>query len=164
MLPLLLGYVRRMGLTSPPDPAQQLRTARSGLALTVGFTLAAIMCIGSWAPAVGASGEAVVDRDTVRLQVGSFRTRSTAKRFAASHQLAWNDCVLGQRLGVVPPGRASLPAHCTAQAQIALLDVERAFVGGRAVYRVVTQPIAAVDLWGAVQAFRLAGLEPLVVK
>lgn len=110
-----------------------------------------------------ASGGPPADR-TVRLQIASFRSERAALGFAATHQLAWNDCVLGHRLGVVPPDRASLPSHCTAQVELVLLDVVPAVVSGRPVYRVVTRPFPEEDLWGAVTAYRLAGIDAVVVK
>jgi hypothetical protein len=101
---------------------------------------------------------------SAKLQLASFGNPEAARRFVEAEQLAWNDCWVARQLGVPVPGTASVPGHCTARAQVALLHVEPAVVEGRRRYRVRTSPIPVRRLWGAVNAYRLAGHSPVVVK
>lgn len=122
------------------------------------------MAAPSRVAATGMAATPAADTPLVRLQLASFRSRANADRFAAANQIGWNDCVLGKRLGVLPPGRDSLPERCTARVDVEVLVVEPARVHGRTFYRVMTRRFPASDLWGPVNAFRLAGIDPLVVK
>ena len=99
-----------------------------------------------------------------RLQIASFTSPVRAARFIDRHQLGWNECVLGKRLGVLPPGRTELPEVCTSQTHVEVLRVDPARVRGTTVFRVVTRPIPIGELWGPLNAYRLAGFEPAIIK
>lgn len=116
-------------------------------------------------PPAGAGGATEsVGPPVVRLQIASFTSASRAGAFVHDHQLGWNECVLGKELGVLPPGWAELPEQCTAQTDVEVLEIQRASVRGSTVYRVVTRPLTPSELWGPLNAYRLAGFEPAVIK
>lgn len=140
---------------------------RIGLALVLLGAATSPTAVSSWQPAMASPSASAGLRqggETVRLQIASFRSASAAARFAAVNQLAWNDCWVARQLGVPVPGSDLQPEVCTAMAKFAVLRVERATVGGAPRYRVRTAPVPVADLWGALNAYRLAGHDPLVIK
>ena len=149
-------------MTSRPVRWPRLRPTGLGPMVAALAFLSSSVLLGGLA---GADGPAVrQDVPHVRLQIASYTSPVRAARFIDEHQLAWNECVLGKRLGVLPPGRTELPEICTAQTNVEVLRVQPARVRGITVYRVVTRPIPIDDLWGPLTAYRLAGFEPAVIK
>lgn len=132
---------------------------------------ATVLLLASFASAGGTAGASVAGGGApppapqpARLMIASFHSASGAANFIRDHQLGWNECVLGKELGVLPPGVAELPEHCTAQTHVEVLEILRARVNGANVSRVVTRPIPADELWGPLTAYRLAGFDPVIIK
>jgi len=146
--------------TSDLRSAQRLRQLMVGAVVS----LALLWPMASLGGEAGASGGRGSTPAAVRLQIASFESRARAEAFIRDNQLGWNDCVLGKRLGVLPPGVTELPEYCTAQTDVEVLRIESDRVRGTAVHRVMTRPIPLGQLWGPLTAYQLEGFEPVLVK
>lgn len=170
------GAAIRMRIASDGNVMRMRWTARGSLsAIGVGVVLlvgpvSPVASLSSPPATVSPSAHGGVrdvfrgEAGTVRLQIASFRSAPAARRFAEKNQLAWNDCWVARQLGVPVPGSDVVPETCTARAKFAVLRVERAVVNGALRYRVRTAPLPVDDLWGGLNAYRLAGHDPLVIK